>query len=814
MKLPDTSPSGATGGTTKMVRMHSILLNKFQKTIKIVKTIVILIATITSICAAQQNTQIGLPDGAIARLGKGGINVMLFSPNGKQLAIGTSIGVWLYDVDNGNKTALPTGNVRHFNTLAFSNDGKILASGGIHNTSILLWNTETGSKNISIKLSDRFSRVAAITFTNENTTLIGLGKNRYVTVWDVNSGEELSQNTVSFARSELAISKDGNSFVSGHQEKDNIHLWSTTSGQKGIEFRKKTKTAIPIPPPKLFDENVKKETENGVQAIAYSPDGNTIASAHNNNVVRFWDTKTRSDRAILIRHTEKINTVTFSHDSTMLASGGEDNTIQLWDVEKGKQHGTLTGHKNSIKTLTFSPTENNLLASGSSDGTVRFWNTKTFKEHTILDTGYIESIKTLAFTTDNTLLASAASNGTISMWNMKTGEELPAPTVTNYDKIKTAVFSSDATYFTSNGYDTTVQSDGSGISMSLTPHKETRVWRLPIGEEILTINEDIKSLAISPDNRILVTSNKFETQLYDINSGGEPTQLPVPQFVGAVVVKFSPDGTILATGGAQDEVILWNAITGEKLSVLKEPMVGYASFFAFTQDSNVLAVKYSHSLRFWDLKTKQKRNMSLANQMRRFDELTFSPDGKLILVGSWNFAKGGQIQLWDVIGERKLFTLDAHSGHIDTLVFSHDGKTLASGNRDGTVLLWNWDKILDKIGKDNIGKIDPKLQKKPAKYTNKTEETKAVLNWLNKQEYRIQKLGDKCTITQGIRRKIVMDLGGGSYSLSDVKFNIDRNGKLSIAIHGIGTADFTFDGEGKLTSDFSDENIHPTQTSN
>ena len=83
--------------------------------------------------SAQDNTKAGLPEGAIARLGKGGINLMRFSPDGTRLVVGTDVGVWVYDVPNGKETALFTGYTGQVNALAFSKDGKMLASGGFAN---------------------------------------------------------------------------------------------------------------------------------------------------------------------------------------------------------------------------------------------------------------------------------------------------------------------------------------------------------------------------------------------------------------------------------------------------------------------------------------------------------------------------------------------------------------------------------------------------------------------------------------------------------------------------------------------------------
>ena len=142
---------------------------------------ILLITAIISTCFAQDNTQVDLSEYAIARLGKGGINIIKFSPDGTRLAIGTSIGVWIYNVKNESGRALPVGNIRYFNTLVFSTDGKFLAAGGIINAGIQIWDTETDNKISTIKFPDRFHRVSELTFSNGNKAIVGLGANRYIT---------------------------------------------------------------------------------------------------------------------------------------------------------------------------------------------------------------------------------------------------------------------------------------------------------------------------------------------------------------------------------------------------------------------------------------------------------------------------------------------------------------------------------------------------------------------------------------------------------------------------------------------------------
>ncbi len=770
--------------------------------IKCIVIIYIINAAILPAIYAQDNTQMGLPEGAIARLGKGGINVMQFSPDGKRLAIGTSIGVRLYNVEDEKELILPIGNIGFFSTLAFSNDGKILAAGGIINPGIQIWETETGNIISTVKLPDRFYRVSELTFSKENNTIVGLGANRYITKWDVNTGEEISQKEVYFSNPVHAFSQDGTSFVSGHQENGEIRLWITESGLEGNIFQEKTDLSKVAPLPSFAVDNPeKRKFIGGIQALAYSPDRKTIVSAHNNHCIRIWDIVSKIERNTLKGHTEKINTVAYASDSKIVASGSYDNTIHIWNIETGKLKDVLIKHKNSIKALAFSPTENELLVSGSADGTVRFWDVNTGQQLSIFATGFTESVKTLAFTEDNNMLVSAAENGTIQMWDVKNGKELPFRTNLQYDTTRAAVFSPDATLFASRGAETQVESDGSGRSTTIFPQEETRLWELPTWKELFSIPHRTSALSISPDKKMIVIGNENGTVLYDIESKEELHRFDASHFFDRNAVRFSPDNTILTIGGGPGEINLWDVKTGEKLGTLHDPFVGDATSFVFTHDGSILAARYSGRIRFWDMKTQKQLYTILAEKVIFVDILTFSPDGRILLTSKWNHKSGSQIQLWDVNAERELSKLTGHHEKIETMEFSHDGTMLATGGKDGSILLWDMQKIIDKIGKENIGKLvdkESKTEDDKPRYVSKAEEAQAVMKWLTDQEYKLEKIVDKCKITQGKSRVMMMDTRGGAMIMQDVKFEFANDGILRINVKGVGMANFTFDDKGEL----------------
>lgn len=686
---------------------------KYLLFILVLLTVVILP---TGFC--QNNTQIGLPDGAIARLGKGRITVMQFSSDGVYLAVGTTIGVWLYNVNTRNAVALfPSQSRRvdnkafapsntkewqaavtaYVNQLAFSHDNRILATGESKNGVVQLWDVATGKELLTLPLTSKSDSVSAIAFSTDDKTLITPTNFGDIFHWDVSSGnlqlqigsyrpdlafieEDGKPSMHSFDA--LAFSENSKTFVSGDPKDGKIRLWETETGRQLSIFKAKSKFA--------GISRQEREPQKGVNALVFSSDTKTAASGHDDNTVRLWDTTKSTEIATLKGHTGRINTLKFSPNKAILASSSADKTIILWDVGKKRRQSILTGHRAGVRELTFSP-DGNILASGSMDGTIRFWDANTGREMSIFATGHTGWIGDVAFSADNTTIATATSTGSVQIWNVETGQQQPSPAVAHYDTTTALAFSQDATLFASNGADATVRSRSGN-----TRNSETRLWALLAGEELHAFPQSSDALAFSPDNRILAISNPDETRLWNINTGSEMFRLNAKQFFTDVVVTFSDDGTILATGGIKGVTHFWDVNTGQEIFTLKAPNCDHTKAIAISSDNTMLAVVYvNNQIYLWNLESDEGIHNPLTAQKKlRVGKLIFSPDGEKLLIATRDFKIPREIQIWDVkSGQQYPSIQTGHTLGIHALVFSRDGKTLASGDADGTVLLWDWEKI-------------------------------------------------------------------------------------------------------------------------
>ena len=655
------------------------------------------IAVMLSTSFAQDNTKVGLPDGAIARLGKGGINLMRFSPDGTRLAVGTDVAVWIYDVSDGNETALFTGHGGQVNALAFSPDGKILASGGFANPVIQLWDLETDNKLVTFKLAERHDSVTALAFSKNNTTLMSLDKFGDIIRWDIVTGSKLSDTKNVDTYKAIALSQNGSTLATGDQRGPQIHLWNTTTGRRRMTLNGHAG----------FFEKDQDETEVDIRALAFTQDEKILVSGSEDKTVMLWNTQNGAERATLRGHEGWITAVAFSIDGKIVASGDTNGVIKVWDINTEREHATLRGHKNTINALAFAPegppSYGGCLASGSADGTIRFWNPSNGQELATFTAGHTEWVKTVAFAKDGITLASAAHNGTVDVWSLVTRREFTTLSAGHSDLAEFATFSTDGRFFVTRGYNGPIAFDpyGWGSRYSLDGRGSMQLWEVTTDEKLpgswQQVADTISAFKFSPDGKVLASRGpKEDIRVWDIKTGIELSRInigsPFPK-----QLMFSPDSTLLAVYGIHGIPLVWDTDAGHQFPAFTTER---ASSLAFSPDSAVLALGHTDSITLWNVtKTGMQEHNVIPDNHRLFsDILIFSPDGKTLLDSKWSESR---IQLRDVDTGEDLGTLSGHTEPIETLVFSHDGKTLASGSEDGTVLLWDWDKVIAQKGQGN-----------------------------------------------------------------------------------------------------------------
>jgi hypothetical protein len=189
---------------------------------------------------------------------------------------------------------------------------------------------------------------------------------------------------------------------------------------------------------------------NAVEAVAFSPDGRTLASGSGDSTVRLWNVSDPAHPtplgAPLAGHTDAVGAVVFSPDGRTLASGSDDRTVRLWNVSD-PAHPTplgtpLTGHTNYVYAVAFSP-DGRTLASGSGDEKVRLWNVSNPAHPTPLDTpltGHTNYVYAVAFSPDGHTLASGSADRTVRLWEMNVDRAIQRICATTPNTLTPAVW--------------------------------------------------------------------------------------------------------------------------------------------------------------------------------------------------------------------------------------------------------------------------------------------------------------------------------------------------------------------------------------
>ena len=646
-------------------------------------------------------------DSAMTRLGKGWVNDLEFSPNGKILSVATSIGVYLYQVETMELIAFIPGSSFVKDTVFIDDETLVVGS---KDGTTAVWDIKATPK--ILETLQRPDLVVALGVTEEKSILIvelggsGASGSVNIVIWDRTNPENANKVSSEYvfdgqylsAKNLLALSTIMLSkviLVDTQRMRTKAVMCTSCSSfalsENGEFFAANQFHSASNSEMLILDTASQKELfsiKDGGRPLTFSPDGKLLVSSSATGL-NFWNTE--SFELINTIDEESAQAGVFSRDGSLLATISRDGNLVIREASNGKTMFAIQGFA-SLGNITFQDTfmastyesqSMSVLSIASGGSGFYSLNGSDIYFRDIANGEIIRSIElsdeekdelgrltSITFSPDGTILASTwdnweTRNRFILLLDTKTSERLK--TLNGFGPI---AFSSNASLLAASGRENRLviwdveSAEQLELSLGLVPvHFDT-----PYKQSLL-FSPDDSMIAILFD-QVIFRDLSTGKQVKTFESGLDPYLA----FTGfhrdgsGAIGAFSPDGNILAStwliatnndrvADTKGIIILWNVLTGEKITVLDGHSDPASTDFA---DSNSITA------------------------------LAFSPDGNLLVSG----AKDNTVVVWDAQNGSLLKVLHGHTGAINSLAFSPDGKLLYSNAMDGTVVIWDMEQLL------------------------------------------------------------------------------------------------------------------------
>ena len=479
---------------------------------------------------------------------------LAYSPDGRTLAAGKWQGVDLLNVQTGERKSSLSGHTEHVRVLAFSSDGKKLASAANHreDATIFLWNARTGKHLRTLTGHPR--NVHSLTFSPDNSTLASGSRDDGIRLWNAKTGKQTR--TIEEWSDSLTYFPDGKTIGVG--QGGTIVLLNANTGDvlQGLPAHK-----------------------GGIHSLIFSLDGSTAVSSSWDGTTRVWNVETLS--FITIEGHFNFERIALSPNGKTVATVTEDN-IFLWDTLNGQFNKVLdVGRRGGP--LAYSPDGKTLAIETWEDGRqIHLLNARTGKSKRSLRWEG-DGVRSIVFSPDSKTLASGSwGDGIIRVWNAKNGK-LQHKLSGHTESVEILVFSPDGKTLASGGWDRTI-----------------RLWNPKTGQLQRTLEghrHEVRSLAFSPNGNTLASGNWDELHLWNPRNGQLKQTI---EGARGEALAFSKDGQTLAAGRYR-VIHLLNARTGEIQRALSGPPEGM-NWLAFTPNGRTLVSSgYDGTILLWDM---------------------------------------------------------------------------------------------------------------------------------------------------------------------------------------------------------------------
>ena len=709
-------------------------------------------------------TSWNLPNGAIARLGRGGIfGGTAFSPDGTALVVASTIGCWWYDLDTMKLRAFWNTERGMLSDIAFSQDARWFATGN-WDGDVVVFDTQNlqcvakidipknpegvigAVRNLRfsqdgqhLTLSHLIVNLDDKPFSRERT-----GRGRYFTVynWKENTDTPIDTFTVppklvrmdvgphTFFRNALSPDKRLVAYTPAPHITSVIHV---ETGEQIAEFSDE------------YTDRVWK----GCYRLVFSPCGEYLAACDYGNKYHVWNVQNGTfeispteymekrhicngfpsytsdgtlllagltSKEVVIWNGTKQETVdtfecwmplsgSFSNDGSKFAITNRRGDLQLWTKETSSTVKSLPAYlTRGVVDLRFSKDNRTLLSCHDPAG-YRLWNVNNRDIKQTFHSPFTNSVGVVSTSPCRELLA-AVEDKQVRVWNLTSGTQV-AELKGGSMKVD-IVFSPTAEYLATVSKPNTI-----------------KIWHLASSTHIAELPQNrsrIKSMRFSSTGEYFVSIYGESFTIWNTSQWEKLHQVPLPEQSSRWQLFCHPNGKHFLTVPRENPILVWDLKSGEQAGSLDTTICLNSSLYRGTpqdiqryqEQQETISQRFWGKLRLSPCGTRLAgiiRRSGMRNEIRLWDVTTldpyiiiipptgcqkpqtfrFSPCGKYIAVGAqWQDGqKRMSVRLWDVETGENIHTFWGHPTDVWSLDFSPDGKFLASGSYDGTILLWD-----------------------------------------------------------------------------------------------------------------------------
>jgi WD40 repeat protein/class 3 adenylate cyclase len=550
-----------------------------------------------------------------------GLPRVAFSPDGTRLFASSEIDLFGWEV-----TATGTGGITATNP--FSITGYMTHSSGLYNVGVDWISFSPDGQRVALahwkgaptvfdlatmtevlRLEGHANNCRGIDYSPDGSLLATAGDDHTVRVWDAETGQErLSLPGHTYLIYSVGFSPDGTRLVSA-SENGVMFIWDPYTGERLLTVNSEV---------------------GGFWGVSFAPDGQSLITPMGDGTVRMWDAGSGDEMKIYAGHTGTVMDAAVSPDGALLASAGTDGTVKLWTTGLvGELHAFSLGPDVALARIDHSP-DSRQVALGHRASPATVWDPIT-GELLLTLPEVVEGVGSgeVAYSPDGTQLAvEAGKGGTIRLWDFES-QEYVQTLVGHQGSISEMSFSPDGKRLATVG-----NNDG-----------WVAVWDLDSGQPMTLTRglPELYTIMFSPDgSQVATSSSPVETDpekkgihVWDAATGTELYTLTITDTLAVWVVRYSPDGSLIAAGTQEGEVRIFDTSSRELVQTLSGH-TGLVVDLAFSPDGERLAsLSFDNTIKVWDLATGEEL-ATLYGQEGRLSGLTFSPDGTRIVTVSDN----------------------------------------------------------------------------------------------------------------------------------------------------------------------------------